>query len=112
MIKGWGLWDRGRIGAGRSGIAPSSASLWLRSRAHPTVQGAWLGLQVPRGRGQGGLGDKVLIKSWTFLCCPPLQLTASHFSWGRALREDEDRNKLVTSRLISQETYSVVAKNR
>lgn len=76
------------------------------------VQGTWLGLQMPCGQGQEGLVDKVLIKSWTFFRCPPLQLTALKFAQGRALQENEDRNKLVTSRLISQETYSVVAKNR
>lgn len=70
------------------------------------------GSRSPVVKGRGELGDKILIKSWTFLHHPPLQLTASHFSRGQALGENEDRNKLVMSRLISQETYSVVAKNR
>lgn len=45
------------------------------------------------------------------VCSPPL-LAASHFSRGQAPGPNEGRNKLVTSRLISQETYSVLAKNR
>ncbi|XP_063006428.1 chordin-like protein 2 [Melospiza melodia melodia] len=40
-------------------------------------------------------------------CCPRLLCGA-----GLVCRESGDRNKLVTSRLISQGTYSVVAKNR
>lgn len=70
----------------------------------PSLGGKLWGL---RGNGdkEPGLwdGDRV--------CSPPL-LSASHFSRGQALGTNEGRNKLVTSRLISQETYSVLAKNR
>lgn len=32
-----------------------------------------LGQDLPHGRGQGGLGDRVIIKLWTSLHRPPLQ---------------------------------------
>lgn len=57
-----------------------------------------------------GLGGKV--RAWALLLRSPPPLAASRFAQGQALGANEGRNELVTSRLISQETYSVLAKNR
>lgn len=111
MLKGWGLWDRDRIGTGRSRI---TCQLRIALTVLPGASCSVGGLAGAPGPLWSRAGGNLVTRSssWTFLHHPPLQLTASHFSRGQALGENEDRNKLVMSRLISQETYSVVAKNR
>lgn len=83
---------------------PSSGTLQVCYRAYHTMCRAWTRPEV-RGR-------VVWVTESSSNCGLLPTSAASRFSQGWVFGESEDRNKLVTSRLISQGTYSVVAKNR
>lgn len=69
VIKCWELRDRDRIGPNCSGITPQLCFALALLRGTSCGCGG-LGAMWPRA---GGLGDKVFMKSWTFLHRPPLQ---------------------------------------